>query len=53
MLRVLAITKIFPNAAEPLAAPFNRQQFSALAKLCKLDVMATLPWYPGAGLLAK
>ncbi len=53
MLRVLAITKIFPNAAEPLAAPFNRQQFSALAKLCKLDVMATLPWYPGAGLMAK
>lgn len=53
MLRVLAITKIFPNAAEPLAAPFNRQQFAALAKLCELDVMATLPWYPGAGLLAK
>lgn len=53
MLRVLAITKIFPNAAEPLAAPFNRQQFAALATLCKLDVMATLPWYPGAGLMAK
>ena len=29
-MRVLAITKIFPNAAEPLSAPFNRQQFSAL-----------------------
>lgn len=53
MLRVLAITKIFPNAAEPLAAPFNRQQFAALSKLCKLDVMATVPWYPGAGLMAK
>lgn len=52
-MRVLAITKIFPNAAEPLSAPFNRQQFSALAKLCHLDVMATLPWYPGAGLMAK
>ena len=53
MLRVLAITKIFPNAAEPLAAPFNRQQFAALATKCKLDVMATVPWYPGAGLLAR
>jgi teichuronic acid biosynthesis glycosyltransferase TuaC len=52
-LRVLAITKIFPNAAEPLAAPFNRQQFAALSKLCQLDVMATIPWYPGAGLMAK
>ena len=27
MLRVLAITKLFPNAAEPLSAPFNRQQY--------------------------
>jgi len=53
VLRVLAITKIFPNAAEPLAAPFNRQQFAALAKLCHLEVMATLPWYPGARLLSK
>lgn len=53
MLRVLAITKIFPNAAEPLSAPFNRQQFTALARRCELHVMATLPWFPGAGLLSK
>ena len=52
-MRVLAITKIFPNAAEPLSAPFNRQQFAALSALCELDVMATIPWYPGAGLLAR
>jgi len=53
VLRVLAITKLFPNAAEPLAAPFNRQQFAALAKHCTLDVLATIPWFPGAGWLAK
>ncbi len=53
MVRVLAITKIFPNAAEPLSAPFNRQQFAALAKRCELEVMATVPWFPGAGLLAR
>ena len=53
MLRVLAITKIFPNAAEPLSAPFNRQQFAALSKRCELSVMATLPWFPGAGLLSR
>jgi len=52
-VRVLAITKIFPNAAEPLSAPFNRQQFAALAKLCDLEVLATIPWFPGAGLLSK
>ena len=53
MLRVLAITKIFPNAAEPLSAPFNRQQFAALALRCELSVMATLPWFPGAGWLSR
>ncbi len=53
MLRVLAITKIFPNAAEPLSAPFNRQQFAALSRRCELHVMGTIPWFPGAGLLGK
>jgi len=53
VLRVLAITKIFPNAAEPLSAPFNRQQFAALSTRCELSVMGTIPWYPGAGLLAR
>jgi glycosyltransferase involved in cell wall biosynthesis len=52
-VRVLAITKIFPNAAEPLSAPFNRQQFAALAKLCELEVLATIPWFPGAGLVKR
>ncbi|HEY0195121.1 MAG TPA: glycosyltransferase family 4 protein [Kofleriaceae bacterium] len=52
-MRVLAITKIFPNAAEPLSAPFNRQQFAALARRCDLEVMATIPWFPGAGLLSR
>ncbi len=52
-MRVLAITKIFPNAAEPLSAPFNRQQFAALSRLCELEVLATIPWFPGASLLAR
>lgn len=52
-LRVLAITKIFPNAAEPLSAPFNRQQFAALREHCELEVMATIPWFPGAGLVSR
>ena len=52
-MRVLAITKIFPNSAEPLSAPFNRQQFAALGERCDLEVMATIPWFPGAGLVGK
>jgi teichuronic acid biosynthesis glycosyltransferase TuaC len=52
-LRVLIVTKIFPNAVEPLSAPFNRQQFAALAKHCDVEVLATIPWFPGAGLVGQ
>ena len=52
-LRVLVITRIFPNAVEPLAAPFNRQQFAALGRRCRVEVMATIPWFPGARLFER
>jgi glycosyltransferase involved in cell wall biosynthesis len=52
-LRVLVVTRIFPNAVEPLSSPFNRQQFAALGRLCDVEVMATIPWFPGASLVAK
>jgi teichuronic acid biosynthesis glycosyltransferase TuaC len=50
-LRVLVITKVFPNAREPLAAPFNRRQFAALGQLADVEVVAPVPWFPGAGLV--
>ncbi len=53
-LRVLIATKIFPNQAAPGWAPFNRQQFAALSRLPGVkvvDVLATLPYFPGVGLL--
>ncbi len=52
-LRVLVVTRIFPNAVEPLSSPFNRQQFAALGRLCHVEVLATIPWVPGASLLAR
>jgi teichuronic acid biosynthesis glycosyltransferase TuaC len=52
-LRVLVITKIFPNAAEPMAAAFNRQQIAALSKRASVEILATIPWFPGAGLLGE
>jgi teichuronic acid biosynthesis glycosyltransferase TuaC len=52
-MRVLVVTKIFPNALEPLSAPFNRQQIAALARRCEVEVVATIPWFPGAGALAR
>lgn len=53
-MRVLVITKLFPNAVYPTHGLFNYHQFSALAGLCdELHVLATIPWYPGARWLAR
>jgi glycosyltransferase involved in cell wall biosynthesis len=52
-MRVLILTKIFPNKSEPRSSPFNRQQFAALSRLCDVDVLATIPWFPGAAHFAK
>jgi teichuronic acid biosynthesis glycosyltransferase TuaC len=52
-MRALIVTKIFPNSVEPLSSPFNRQQFAALSRLCELEVLATIPWFPGASAFAR
>lgn len=52
-MRVLIETKIFPNDRDPLAAPYNRHQFEALARLCTVNLHATVPWFPGGGLLSR
>lgn len=52
-LRVLILTKVFPNAVDPLAAAFSRQQFAALAQLPQVqtvEIVAPVPWFPGAHL---
>ncbi len=52
-MRVLVMTRLFPNALEPLWAPYNRQQFGALGKLCEVEVLSTVPWFPGARFLKR
>jgi glycosyltransferase involved in cell wall biosynthesis len=52
-MRVLVATRQFPNALDPSFSPFNRQQFTALGKLCEVDVLAAIPWFPGARLFAR
>lgn len=47
-MRVLVLTKIFPNRVEPFSSPFNRQQFGELSRLCELEILATIPWFPWA-----
>jgi len=51
-VKVLIVTREFPNALEPGLAPFNRQQFAALGSLCDVDVCAPVPWFPGASAFA-
>ena len=51
-LRVMAVTQIFPNSVDPTFSIFNGLQFAALGRLCELDVLAVIPWFPGVGLLA-
>jgi len=50
-LRVLAVTRIFPNRLEPLACAFQRQQLVALSRQCRVEVFATIPYLAGASLL--
>src|ERR1041385_6781066 len=47
-MRALVLTKIYPNGVEPFSSPFNRQQFTELSRLCDLEILATIPWFPGA-----
>ncbi len=52
-MRVLALTKIFPNRGNPNAVPHIRRQCEALARHCELQVWATIPWFPAASLLKR
>lgn len=52
-MRVLVITNLFPNAQHPRVASFNRQQFAALGRQAEVEVLATMPWYPGQRLLGR
>jgi glycosyltransferase involved in cell wall biosynthesis len=44
-VKLLIVTNLFPNVAEPNRSPFNFQQFKALAKLCELKVVAPVPFF--------
>jgi len=52
-MRVLIVTKIFPNCVEPLSSPFNRLQFAELSRLCEVELLATIPWFPGASAFGR
>ena len=43
-MRVLALTNLYPNPYQPHRAPFNRQQFVALAREHEVQVIAPIAW---------
>lgn len=43
-MRILAITNLYPGPRRESVAPFNRQQFAALAKKSELRVIAPVAW---------
>lgn len=45
-MRVVVVTKIFPNSKEPLSAPFNRAQIEALSRSCHVEVCSAIPHVP-------
>ena len=50
-MRVLCVTRLFPNRAEPAFGPFNRKQLAALQDIgWEVAVVNPIPWFPGAGL---
>ncbi|NUO50443.1 MAG: glycosyltransferase [Polyangiaceae bacterium] len=48
-MRVLVLTRIFPNRAEPTFGPYNLKQLAALRDLgWSVRVVNPIPWFPGA-----
>lgn len=47
-MRVVAVTRLFPNLLEPLWCLFNKQQLAALGRLDDVEVLGVIPWFPGA-----
>lgn len=51
-MRVLILTKIFPNSTNRHGFAFNRQQFVALSRICEVHMVGLIPWFPGARFVA-
>lgn len=43
-MKVLCVTNLFPDASRPGLAPFNREQFLALAARHEIEVVSPVPW---------
>ncbi|MBF0331143.1 MAG: glycosyltransferase family 4 protein [Candidatus Omnitrophica bacterium] len=44
-MKLLIVTNLFPNAAEPNRAIFNLQQYTALSRICELKIVSPVPLF--------
>ncbi|MBL9026764.1 MAG: glycosyltransferase [Myxococcales bacterium] len=52
-MKVLVLTRIFPNRVEPTFGPYNLKQLAALRDNGhEVHVVCPVPWFPGAGLFS-
>lgn len=50
-MRVLCVTRIFPNRVETTMGPYNKKQLAAMRGLGhQVHVVNPIPWFPGAAL---
>jgi glycosyltransferase involved in cell wall biosynthesis len=52
-MRVLTVTTMFPNRAQPVHAVFVKNRVLRVAKRCEVQVVSPIPWFPGGGWLKK
>lgn len=45
-MKLLIVTNLFPNAAEPTRGLYSLQQARALARSAEVTVIAPVPWFP-------
>lgn len=45
-MRVLVLSSVFPNPAQPALGVFVRERMLRVARHCELEVVAPVPWFP-------
>jgi teichuronic acid biosynthesis glycosyltransferase TuaC len=52
-MKILVVTSVFPNSAQPTLGVFVRERMVKVARHCELKVVAPAPWFPIINLVKK
>ena len=52
-MRALLFSNLFPTSADPNRGLFTRQLAGEIARLCELEIVVPLPWFPSNALAAR